>query len=551
MNRNARHNRHANNPRNRGRPARANFNTPQTTNAAATGPAPPVIHARTRGITLAPTGPAASSITAGMMAALIATTTLEEQCKHPTIQATALAAYTTAVEAAEEARKEYARSGQRSAVQSAAAIIAAANAAADGLRVTAQVRALNQGGQGQGQGQTQGQVQVPAPTLPVNAALPATAQPAAQAQPLAAATANTAPAQLQVQAQQLATAVNATAPAPAQPQLPAATAAVNVVPAGAQPRGTPVTFAQLANALNGANQTLAAQPAANAAQPQAQGQQPAAANTAQPGPVQAASFQPLPVRPGALPVPDPYQQLNILLHQDPNRLFNDYNFSFEGLQAATRIDPLVKRNHRPKPHSPRRRIALIHQQVLNQFPLPLGQQLQIQLHMQWKATCQSIFSAQERHQKIRGVQSKLAAALNPAAAGQWALRLNKRVQKKYVSSWLAKSYRQTMSTDTTPPTHPRPFKIRDLRAETRFADRFRGQLASKRARWNKTKLQHRLTTGALIRAHLSGPLFSAAIEYQAKHSVDTLTLTRSAIALDSTTGRRTSALQEPTATPHE
>ncbi|KAG0260746.1 hypothetical protein BGZ95_004365, partial [Linnemannia exigua] len=135
---------------------------------------------------------------------------------------------------------------------------------------------------------------------------------------------------------------------------------------------------------------------------------------------------------------------------------------------------------------------------------------------------------------IRGVQSKLAAALNPAAAGQWALRLNKRVQKKYVSSWLAKSYRQAMRTDSTPPTHPIPFKTRDLRAETRFADRFRGQLASKRARWNKTKLQHRLTTGALIRAHLSGPLFSAAIEYQAKHSVDTLTLTRSAIALDFT-----------------
>ncbi|KAF9119004.1 hypothetical protein BGW39_000691 [Mortierella sp. 14UC] len=419
-------------------------------------------------------GPLPTSANAGMFAALIASTTLASHTQHPIIQATAMAAYSERVTEAEKEAKEFETNQKRHGIQSAAVIIANARAASRAVLVARELADPNQdhedeeGGKRQGQEQRHGRASLLMAAAPV-----ILGQPAAPG---------------------VASAHNASAVANRRARLRARPPAVANAAARVQPQ-----VQQPAAAIPPASIPPAANAAAGA---QPQTQQPTPANPpAAPAPAanEPTAFTPTAraLAAGAL-IADVHAQ-------NTSRLFNDYKFRFEGIAPAFQIDPLLKRKHRPELHSLRRREAVAYEHILNQFPLPLSRQLQLQLHMQWKAACRSFYATQEWHQNIRGIQSRLAAALNPVAAGQWALRLNKRVQKKCVSAWLAKTHRPTKATGKEAPTHPKPLKFRDLRAETRFADRFRVQLGSKRARWNKTKLQHHLTTGALIRAHLSGP----------------------------------------------
>ncbi|KAG0067998.1 hypothetical protein BGZ90_000755, partial [Linnemannia elongata] len=124
----------------------------------------------------------------------------------------------------------------------------------------------------------------------------------------------------------------------------------------------------------------------------------------------------------------------LLLERDPDCPFKEYSFIYESPNLGSRIDALyVPRQHRPKLHSKRRRMAVAQYQIL-QLPLPLNQQLQRQMAVQWRAVCNFMYARQERYAKMRQFQTRLSTTLNEnLGTGSWILRLNKRVQKKIFS----------------------------------------------------------------------------------------------------------------------
>ncbi|KAH7047235.1 hypothetical protein BKA57DRAFT_536946 [Linnemannia elongata] len=225
----------------------------------------------------------------------------------------------------------------------------------------------------------------------------------------------------------------------------------------------------------------------------------------------------------------------LLLERDPDCPFKEYSFIYESPNLGSRIDALyVPRQHRPKLHSKRRRMAVAQYQIL-QLPLPLNQQLQRQMAVQWRAVCNFMYARQERYAKMRQFQSRLSTTLNEnLGTGSWILRLNKRVQKKIFSDRFLSPEKlkgRQKSTSLKGNIEGVPYRVKDVRGWIRDADRFRTQLGSKRARWSKTKLQHRLTQGSNIRSRLRGPLVFGLLEQQAGYAVEKLVRDRFASAL--------------------
>ncbi|KAF9146107.1 hypothetical protein BG015_011697, partial [Linnemannia schmuckeri] len=226
----------------------------------------------------------------------------------------------------------------------------------------------------------------------------------------------------------------------------------------------------------------------------------------------------------------------LLFEQDPNCPFKEFTFNFDIPRPGSHIDALhFPRHHRPKLHSKRRRLAVAQYQSL-QFPLPLNQQLQRQTNVQWKAVNNFIYARQERYAKMRAFQSRLATTLNPKlGTGSWRLRLNKRVQKKIFSDRLLSpeklQLRQKSTSLRGDDIEGVPYRVKDLKGWIRDADRFRTQLGSKRARWNKTKLQYWLTQGSDVRSRLRGPLVFGLLDQQAGYVIEKLVRDRFAFAL--------------------
>lgn len=225
----------------------------------------------------------------------------------------------------------------------------------------------------------------------------------------------------------------------------------------------------------------------------------------------------------------------LLLERDPDCPFKEYSFIYESPNLGSRIDALyVPRQHRPKLHSKRRRMAVAQYQIL-QLPLPLNQQLQRQMTVQWRAVCNFMYARQERYAKMRQFQSRLSTTLNEnLGTGSWILRLNKRVQKKIFSDRFLSPEKlkgRQKSTSLKGSIEGVPYRVKDVRGWIRDADRFRTQLGSKRARWSKTKLQHRLTQGSDIRSRLRGPLVFGLLDQQAGYAVEKLVRDRFASAL--------------------
>ena len=162
-------------------------------------------------------------------------------------------------------------------------------------------------------------------------------------------------------------------------------------------------------------------------------------------------------------------------------------------------------------------------------------QLQRQMAVQWKAVCNFVYSRQERYTKMRQFQSRLSTTLNSnLGTGSWRLRLNKRVQKKIFSDRVLSPEKLQIrqgSTSLRDEIESVPYRVKDVKGWVRDADRFRTQLGSKRSRWNKTKLQHRLTQGSYIRSRLRGPLVFGLLDQQAGYAVEKLVLDRFASAL--------------------
>lgn len=225
----------------------------------------------------------------------------------------------------------------------------------------------------------------------------------------------------------------------------------------------------------------------------------------------------------------------LLLEQDPDCPFREFTFNYDFPRPGSRIDALyIPRHHRPKLHSKRRRLAVAQHQIL-QCPLPLNQQLQRQMVVQWKAVCNFVYARQERYAKMRQFQSRLSTTLNSSmGTGSWRLRLNKRVQKKIFSDRVLSPEKLQVrqgSTSLRDDIKGVPYRVKDVKGWIRDADRFRTQLGSKRARWNKTKLQHRLTQGSDIRSRLRGPLVFGLLDQQAGYAVEKLVRDRFASAL--------------------
>ncbi|KAF9143759.1 hypothetical protein BGX30_014814 [Mortierella sp. GBA39] len=141
----------------------------------------------------------------------------------------------------------------------------------------------------------------------------------------------------------------------------------------------------------------------------------------------------------------------------------------------------------------------------------------------------------ERYVKTRQFQSRLSTTLNSyLGTGFWRLRLNKRVQKKIFSDRVLSPEKLQVrqgSTSLRDDIEGVPYRVKDVKGWVRDADRFRIQLGSKRAGWNKTKLQHRLTQGSDIRSRLRGPLVFGLLDQQAGYAVEKLVRDRFASAL--------------------